>query len=268
VAGVSEPRREAGLLLANLLGRDRAFLITHSDAALNVYQLEAFEQRVNRRAAGEPLQYITGTQEFFGLKFEVNSAALIPRPETELLVESALEYLNSLPANPLLLDVGTGTGCITIALLHERPDARAIAVDASSAAIQLASRNAARHCVNQRVSFLISDALSTFAVHPEFDLVVSNPPYIPDSDWETLQREVRDNEPRLALTSGRDGLRMIRQLVAETAPYLRQGGYLIFEIGFDQRAAVEQLIDNQVWQVIAIRSDLQGIPRTVVLRKR
>ena len=268
VAGVPEPRREAGLLLANLLGRDRAFLITHSDAALNVYQLEAFEQRLNRRAAGEPLQHITGTQEFFGLTFEVNSAALIPRPETELLVESALESLTNLSSSPRILDVGTGTGCITVALLRERQDARAVAVDLSFAAIQLASRNAARHLVTERVSFLITDAFSSFVARPVFDLVVSNPPYIPDWEWETLQREVRDHEPRLALTSGSDGLNMIRHLLSETASHLRQEGYLIFEIGYDQRAAVEQLIDSEVWRTIAIRPDLQGIPRTIVLRKR
>lgn len=265
---LSEPRREAGSLLASLLGKDRAFLITHSDEVLSDDLAATFADQVRRRASGEPLQYITGVQEFFGLVFEVNSDALIPRPETELLVESALEALDNLSPAPSLLDVGAGTGCITIALLRERPSARAVAIDVSPAAVQLAMRNARRHSVSERVSFLVADALATFASLPKFDLIVSNPPYIADSEWETLQREVRDHEPRLALTSGSDGLTMIRRLVAEAAPLLREGGYLIFEIGYDQRAAVEQMIDSQVWQTMAIRSDLQGIPRTVILRKR
>lgn len=265
---ISEPRREAGSLLASLLGKDRAFLITHSDEVLDDDLVATFVDQVRRRASGEPLQYITGVQEFFGLTFAVSPDALIPRPETELLVESALEVLENLSPTSFLLDVGAGSGCITIALLRERPNARAIAIDVSAAAAQLAMRNARRHSVSERVSFLVADALATLASLPKFDLIVSNPPYIADSEWETLQREVRDHEPRLALTSGSDGLSMIRRLVAEAAPLLHDGGHLIFEIGYDQRAAVEQMIDSQVWQTIAIRSDLQGIPRTVILRKR
>lgn len=265
---ISEPRREAGSLLAGLLGKDRAFLITHSDEVLGDDLVATFEDQVRRRASGEPLQYIMGVQEFFGLSFEVNSDALIPRPETELVVESALETLDNLSPTPSLLDVGTGTGCITVALLHERPEARATAIDASLAAVQLATRNAHRHLVSDRVSFLVADVFSPFAGRPTFDLIVSNPPYIADSEWDTLQPEVRAHEPRLALTSGSDGLNVIRRLLSESGAYLRNRGYLIFEIGYNQREAVEGLIDRRAWDIIAIRPDLQNIPRIVWLQKR
>jgi release factor glutamine methyltransferase len=267
-AGVDEARLDAGLLLANLLGQDRTFLITHSNDLLNEEHVNAFQERVQRRMSGEPLQYITGVQEFYGLTFEVNSATLIPRPETELLVESALEAIDAFGGTSNFLDVGTGTGCITIALLNERPEARATAIDASFAAIQLAIRNARRHLVSARVSFLVTDAFSAFSRGPNFDLIVSNPPYIPDAEWATLQREVRDHEPRLALTSGSEGLEVIRRLLAESAGYLGNGGYLLFEMGYNQREAIERLIDQQEWKVIAIRPDLQQIPRIVWLQKR
>src|SRR6185312_11095469 len=267
-AGITEARLDAGLLLANFLGKDRTFLITHSADLVDDEQNAAFQERVRRRAEGEPLQHITSVQEFYGLTFEVSSAALIPRPETELLVECALEAIDKLGETPFVLEVGTGTGCIPIALLHERPSIHAVAVDLSPAAIQLAQRNAIRNSVRERIPFLVGDALSAFRDRPFFDVVVSNPPYIPDADWETLQREVRDHEPRLALTSGNDGLDMIRRLLTETAPHIREDGYFIFEIGYGQLAAVEQMINNQVWQTITVRSDLQRIPRTLVLRKR
>jgi len=254
--------------LTNLLDQDRTFLITHAETILTAEQLSTFRRQVVRRAGGEPLQYITGTQEFFGLSFEVNPDALIPRPESELLVETALELIGDSRTGALISDIGTGTGCIPIAFLHERPLARAIAVDISWSAIRLAARNAARHSVSERISFLVADSLSAFERGPHFDLVVSNPPYIADPHWEILQREVRDHEPRVALTSGTDGLTMIRRLLVETPQILVNGGYFIFEMGYDQGAIVEQLIDERVWKVISIRADLQGIPRTAVLRKR
>lgn len=267
-ASVAEARREAGALLASVLNSDRTFLITHGMDLLIRTQLERFQQHVARRAAGEPLQYITGSQEFFGLEFEVNRQVLIPRPETELLVESALQEIGDAEAAPLICDIGTGSGCIAIALLHERPRARAVAVDVSLAAVLLASRNAARHTVSGRVSFVVADCFSTFRKgNPSFDLIVSNPPYIADGDLAGLQREVRDYEPRVALTSGSDGLSMIRNLLEAAPAFLVDGGQLIFEIGYGQRTDIEELIDARVWQVTSIRDDLQGIPRIVTLRK-
>ncbi len=266
-AGLSEPRREAASLLANVLNQDRTFLITHAEALLTADTIATFHQHVRRRAGGEPFQYITGYQEFFGLRFEVSPAALIPRPETELLVESALDLIPYV-ASPLICDIGTGTGCIGISLLHERPLARAIAVDISAVAAQLAERNAASHEVSERIAFVVAESFKAFSEKPVFDLIVSNPPYIADRDWAGLQREVREHEPRSALTSGSDGLSMIRSLIMDSGPFLVDGGYLIIEIGYDQRAAVVEMIDSRIWKLSSIHNDLQGIPRTVVMQKR
>jgi release factor glutamine methyltransferase len=269
VAGLTEPRREAGTLLSHALGRDQAFLITHADEVLTEAQLADFRACVERRAAGEPFQYIAGRQEFYGLEFEVGPAVLIPRPETELLVEEALSLLKGIEA-PLLCDVGTGSGCIAVTLLHERRDARGFALDVSAAALAFAARNAARHGVEQRLQLLVSDCFEALRddEHREtlFDLVASNPPYIAESDLDGLQREVREHEPRVALTPGGDGLSVIRRLVAEAPQFLKPGGHLLIEIGFGQHEQVASLIDPTVWTLLGIRLDLQGIPRTVALR--
>jgi release factor glutamine methyltransferase len=265
-AGLSEPRREAGSLLANVLARDQTFLITHAEILLTAEEVAAFRRHIDRRAGREPLQYIIGSQEFFGLEFDVNRDALIPRPETELLVETALDLIDSASAAPLICDVGTGTGCIAISLLHERPRARAIALDISPLAARLATQNAARHQIGERIAFVVADCLAAFRIKPRFDLIVSNPPYIADRDWADLQLEVREHEPRVALTSGSDGLLMIRRLLKEAPALLVDGGHLVIEIGYDQRVAVEEMIDARIWNLLGIRNDLQGIPRTVVLR--
>jgi release factor glutamine methyltransferase len=265
-ASVEEPRREAATLLAATIARDRAFLVAHSDDALAPDALKLFRARVSRRASGEPTQYITGRQEFYGLDFEVSPAVLIPRPETELLVETALELLRGV-GEPRLCDVGTGSGCVAVALLHERADARAVAVDISEDALRVAARNAARHSVSDRLALVASDCFDALdpAAH-RFDLVASNPPYVAEGDLDTLQREVREHEPRLALTPGGDGLSVVRRLLEESPRFLRGGGCLVFEIGYDQHEAVRQLIDARVWTLLEIYEDLQGIPRTVALR--
>jgi release factor glutamine methyltransferase len=265
-ASVEEPRREAATLLAATIARDRAFLITHSDDAIAPGDLKLFRERVRRRAAGEPTQYITGHQEFYGLDFEVGPAVLIPRPETELLVETALKLLRDV-RGPRLCDVGTGSGCVAVALLHERSDARAVAVDISTDALRVAARNAARHSVADRLAFVASDcfdALDTDA--HRFDLISSNPPYVAEDDLDGLQREVREHEPRAALTPGGDGLSVIRRLLEDAPLFLVAGGCLVFEIGYDQHEAIRQLIDARVWTLLDIHKDLQGIPRTVALR--
>jgi len=266
-AGVREARREAGSLLSHALARDRTFLLTHSGDALSSDDLARFRAFVNRRATGEPLQYISGRQEFYGLDFEVTPAVLIPRPETELLVETTLEHLSTNGA-PLVCDVGTGSGCIAVALLNERANVRAVAVDISPAALDVAARNAERHGVRARLALLMADGLT--ALDPRvtrFTVIVSNPPYIAADEIDELQREVRDHEPRIALTPGGDGLAMIRRLLADAPRFLDAGGHLIFEIGFDQHERVAALVDASVWKLLGIRQDLQGIPRTVVLRR-
>ena len=266
-AGVPEARREAGSLLAHVLERDRSFILSHAEDAIDAEKTERFLQCLERRAQGEPLQYITGRQAFFGLEFEVTPAVLIPRPETELLIETALK-LCSESDDVSFCDVGTGSGCIAITLLHERPQARAVAIDVSPRALVVAQGNAARHCVTERIEFVLSDGFA--AMDPRqssFDLIVSNPPYVEAGAIEGLQREVRDFEPHVALAAGADGLAVIRRLLLEAPAYLKTGGYFLFEIGFTQAAAVEQLLDPKHWQLVEIYADLQGIPRTVVLQK-
>ena len=269
VAGLDEPRREAGSLLSHATRRDSAFLITHADEALTPAELATFREGVARRAAGEPFQYIAGRQEFYGLEFEVTPDVLIPRPETELLVETALEILRG-EESPLLCDVGTGSGCVAVALLHELPSARGLALDLSPAALAVAARNAARHGVAGRLRLLHSDCFDALRAEghsaTRFDLVASNPPYVAEADLEGLQREVREHEPRAALTPGGDGLSVIRRLIDEAPQFLKPGGHLLIEIGFGQHERVEALVDPNVWTLLEIREDLQGIPRAVVLR--
>jgi len=266
-AGVPEPRREAASLKEFVIQSDRTFLLSHPEHVLTAMQEDHFRRSVSRRADREPLQYITGQQDFFGLDFEVTKDVLIPRPETELLVETALKLLDAAKA-PLICDIGTGSGCIAVALVREMPRASAIGIDLSEAALKVAQRNATRHSVAQRTAFLIADCFS--ALKPgqiRFDLIVSNPPYVAGSAWEGLQREVRDHEPRLALVSGSDGLVMIRRLLTESAAFLKLGGQLLIEIGFDQSAAVERLINQSLWRLLDIHQDLQRIPRIVALEK-
>ncbi|HJU56949.1 MAG TPA: peptide chain release factor N(5)-glutamine methyltransferase, partial [Pyrinomonadaceae bacterium] len=267
--GVQEARREAASLVEHVTGRDRTFLITSAETTLALDEVSRLRGLVERRAAGEPLQYITGHQEFYKLDFEVTPDVLIPRPETELLVETALDLLDERDGPALICDVGTGSGCIAVSLLNEQPDARAVGVDISVPALRVAARNAARAGVNERFHLVASDRFAALdSSRARFTMIVSNPPYVAEDAIIGLQREVRDHEPRAALTPGGDGLRIIRALVADAPRFLDSGGHLLMEIGFDQHEAVKKLIDPRVWELLDIHEDLQGIPRTVVLRKR
>lgn len=262
--GVPEARREAGSLLSFVIGRDRTFLIAHAEDELDDGRVDQFRRVVERRAAGEPLQYITGLQDFFGREFRVTPDVLIPRPETELLVEAALEVNK---AAKFICDVGTGSGCIALTLLCELADARAVALDKSPAALEIAKFNAQKLSVAERAEFVVSDCFDSLD-RRQFDLIVSNPPYVSAGVLAGLQREVRDHEPLVALSPGQDGLSIIRRLISEAPQFLTPEGHLIMEIGFDQGEAVQQLIDANVWELREIRPDLQCIPRIVVLRKR
>ena len=263
-AGVADARREAGSLLSYGIGRDRTFLISHAEDLLDENEWIRFEDAVVRRAAGEPSQYITGVQDFFGRAFRVTPDVLIPRPETELLVEAALEVMN---VNAVVCDVGTGSGCIAVTLLRERNEARAIAIDVSEAALEVARQNARELLVEDRVEFVLSDLFSELKNERKFDLIISNPPYVSTNMLPGLQREVRDHEPLVALSPGADGLSVIRRLVVEAPEFIRSNGHLLFEIGFDQGEVVKELINPNVWELRQIRPDLQGIPRIVVLQK-
>ena len=265
-SGVPDARREAGALLSHVIGKDRTFLISHAEDPIDEREQQLFEEVVGRRASGEPAQYIIGTQDFYGRAFRVTPAVLIPRPETELLVEAALQVMN---AAATICDVGTGSGCIAITLVCERSDARAVAVDVSGAALEVAKGNASEHSVGERIDFYVSDCFSGLEQNTDqFDLIVSNPPYVSANMLPGLQREVRDHEPLVALSPGADGLSIIRRLLNDSPSFLRKNGHLIMEIGFDQGDAVRNLIDENVWTLKEIRPDLQCIPRIVILQKR
>jgi release factor glutamine methyltransferase len=263
---VAQPRRQAASLLAHVLGRDRGFLITRADDLITESEVETFESLIARRVAGEPTQYLTGHQEFFKLDFEVTPAVLIPRPETELIVEAVLELID-LKASSNLADICTGSGCIAISLLHEMPHLRCVAGDISRAALEVTFRNAHAHNVADRLTLVESDCFAALATGEQFDVITSNPPYVSDDELRELQVEVRF-EPQAALAGGPDGLEIIRRLLVEARSFLKPNGYFIFEIGFGQRDAVEKLIDTRMWRLFEVRADLQGIPRTFVLQRQ
>ena len=271
-AGVRDSRRDANLLLGAILKKDLTFLIAHSDAILSEEEDVKFFNLIARRATREPFQHILGKQEFYGLEFEVNEHVLIPRPETELLVEAAIEILQN-QENQFFCDVGTGSGCVAVSIMKNLPKAEAVIVDVSPQALSVAQRNAIKNRVVNHLCNLqavLSDCFDTFPLTPlrdaKFSVIVSNPPYIPDSDSAMLQREVRVYEPHVALFGGADGLDVVRKLLRDAPKYLIQNSFLLFEIGFLQSEKVREMIDPRIWQLIEIRSDLQGIPRVVVLR--
>jgi release factor glutamine methyltransferase len=259
--GIAEPRREASSLLAFALQKDRTFLITRNDYELSRDEETNFQTLLQRRARREPLQYITGKQEFYGLDFVVSRDVLIPRPETEMIVESAVGILKTRRA-ARFCEVGVGSGCISVAILHQAKDASAIGLDVSANALEIARKNAARHRVSERLSLQISDVFD--ALNGEnFDLIVSNPPYIPQAEIEKLQPEVRDFEPLNALTDGAGGLSIIEKIVRAAPRFLKPEGFLLMEIGFGQAEAVKSLFDARLWRTVEILPDLQNIPRTV-----
>ena len=260
-AGINEPRREASSLLAFALSMPRAFLIAHPEYDLTDSEQQFFGQLVTRREAREPFQYITGRQEFWGIEFAVAPGVLIPRPETEILVEAAVEYLQQFKA-PTFVEAGVGTGCLSVSILHSVPDTTAIATDLSSVAIEIARQNANRHGVGERLELRQTDLLT--GIGGKFHLVVSNPPYIPDGDIQCLQPEVRDFEPSEALAGGPDGLDIVRRLVRDSGHILDTGGVLMMEIGAGQAAAASDLFDPAVWRQPEFREDLQAIPRVVI----
>jgi len=263
--GVPEARREAGSLLSFILGKDRTFLISHAKDETDEDLVGRYREFVERRAAGEPLQYITGVQDFYGREFRVTTDVLIPRPETELLVEAALQIAG---AAPFICDVGTGSGCIALTLLCELVNARAVAIDKSAAALEIAKLNAQKLSVADRALFVQSDCFDSLDSREyEFDVIVSNPPYVAEKALQGLQREVRDHEPHVALSPGGDGLNVIRRLIDEGPGFIKPNGHMLIEIGFDQGEAVERLINDSAWSLREIRPDLQGIPRIVVLQK-
>lgn len=260
-AGVAESRREASSLLAFVLGRDKTFIIAHPEYRLTPEEGLRFTEILARRERREPLQYITGRQEFYGLDFVVTADVLIPRPETEMVVEHAVELLGNNGAR--FCEVGVGSGCISVSILKQVTSSTAVGLDISEAAIAVARKNAQMHSVDGRLELRTSDVFSALK-DEKFDLVASNPPYIPLREFESVQAEVRDFEPRIALTDEADGLSIIRKIISEAPKFLRQGGWLMIEIGFQEAGDVRKLLSRGPWINARIADDLQGIPRCVI----
>jgi release factor glutamine methyltransferase len=213
------------------------------------------------------MAYIYSAQEFYGRMFEVTPAVLIPRPETEILIDAALEVVSK-DAVIRIADVGTGSGCLAVTMVCERPSACAMAIDISMEAIDVARRNVIRHGVENMVTLAVGDLFPDDLAGEAFDLILSNPPYVPERDRSTLPPEVRDYEPEAALYAGADGLAAIRRLLPASADHLKPGGFVVFEIGVGQDAAVAQLISATAGlKMVRLRNDLQGIPRTVVVER-
>lgn len=261
---VESPRLQIELLLAHLLKLPRLQLYLNHDRELTEAELAALRALVLRRAKREPLQHLVGSTEFFGLEINVSPHALIPRPETETLVELALANLAKCASpRPAALDFGTGTGCIALALAAKSPAVHVHALDISSTALALAQRNTAQHGLTDRVTFHLGDGFAALPADLRFDLVVSNPPYIPAAEIATLQPEVRDFDPRTALDGGADGLDFYRQLAAEAPARLYAGGGLVAEFGDGQENAIERLFTGASWSGVAIHRDLSGRARFV-----
>jgi release factor glutamine methyltransferase len=270
-ADVDEARRTAGVLLCHTLGIDRTHLLTRAEQQIDEPSYQAYLRLIERRAAGEPLQYITGHQEFYGFDFIVTPAVLIPRPETEFLVEQVIKLAReSQLSAPLIADIGTGSGCIAVTIAASIPNAKILATDVSSAALKVARKNAERHGAARRIEFLEGDLLEPLAhrgLELSIDIMASNPPYIEESGPDPVQREVRDWEPHTALFGGADGLNFYRRLLVDGLKYVRPGGYLVCEIGYSQLDAISDMIAGSSWDLTEVTNDLQCIPRTLTVRK-
>lgn len=269
---VPSPRLNAELLLMFTLGVDRAYLFAHSERELNAEEQARYESAISERARGVPAQYITGHQEFWGMDLIVSPAVLIPRPETEHVIETVLELAaedgvggrERPPHSVRFLDVGTGSGCIALALAKEFSQAEIHATDVSAAALEIARANAARHRLDHRIQFRQSDLLEGLNLD-DLDFVVSNPPYVGESEEDQVQLEVRKFEPRNAVFAGPTGVEVIARMIPQARSALRPGGWLIMETSGSMADKTKHLLDG--WDDVKIRPDLQSIPRVAQARK-
>jgi release factor glutamine methyltransferase len=265
--GSSKPQ-DAGYLLRHVLAISQASLLANHDRVLTQEQLAAYQALIARRITHEPVQYITGEREFYGLPFRVSPAVLIPRNATEHLVQAVLDHIQSLGrANePMrVVDVGTGSGAIAVALAYHLPHAQLTALDLSREALEMAASNAQLNSVDQRIRFVESDLLSAVQDQPGFDVVVSNPPYVPSEDRDSLHPQVREFEPAPALFAGAEGMDIYRRLVPQAHAALKADGLLAMELGFGQRQAIDRLLAG--WNDVRFINDLEQIPRVVLARK-
>src|SRR5438309_10203413 len=265
---VPSPRLNAELLLLFVLSRERAYLYAHPERELTPDEQSNFDEVVRERARGCPTQYITGHQEFWGLDLLVSPAVLIPRPETEHVVETVLDlvkdYRSENAGRLRLVDVGTGSGCIALALASELPQAEIHACDISDEALEMARVNAARLALGGKVLFRKSDLLSVYAGEM-FDFIISNPPYVGEADADKVQKQVREFEPKIAVFSGREGMDIYRKLIPQAHDALHADGWFVAEIGYSEEEKVRSLLAG--WPDIQVTADLQGIPRVVAARK-
>lgn len=264
--GFESARLEAQLLLAHVLRCPKIDLLVRFDEVPSEQDRSSYRELIRRRLEHWPVAYLTGTKEFFGLELEVSPAVLIPRPDTETLVLEALRRLKPM-GRPRILDLGTGSGCIAIALAKHHPHLTAIATDLSPDAITLAQRNAARHHVARRIQYRTGDLFDPIPAGEAFDLIVSNPPYVTTSELATLEPTVRDHEPRLALDGGPDGLAFYRRIVTQAPAYLVPGGYLLVEIAPHQADKVQQLFTQGGYQALSTYKDLSGHSRVIAASK-
>jgi release factor glutamine methyltransferase len=285
-AGVPSFTLAAELLLLHVADRNRTWLYAHPEETVPDENVQRFLALIARRAAGEPTQYLTGKQEFWGLEFEVTPAVLIPRPETEHVIEVALDRLalrelragrpqKTIGEGLQIADIGTGSGCIAVALAKELPGTTIYATDISSAALEIAARNIVRHGFLDRIHLFESNLLGLFSSavpqsgHEQlrFDLIVSNPPYIGRREAPTLAREVREHEPEQALFGGEEGYELYGDLISQAASLLKPGGILVIELGHDSLPAVQPLLDRADWVNVGVTNDLAGIPRVIAAER-
>jgi release factor glutamine methyltransferase len=297
-ANISSQTLAAELLLLHATGRSRTSLYSHPEDPLTEIESQNYFSLIERRIAGVPVQHLTGKQEFWGLEFEVTPDVLIPRPETEHVIEVALDRLalrdiharqsqNMSGKGLLIADIGTGSGCIAVALAKELPAAKLYALDISPAALAVAQRNATRLGFSNHITFVESDLLAAISVSgaqqgsgssddrapvtnhrsPLFDLIASNPPYIARREAETLTREVRDHEPPIALFGGEEGYEFYADLITQSAAHLKPGGIVVLELGHDSLPAVRPLLDTAQWTNVGLANDLAGIPRVMAAER-
>jgi release factor glutamine methyltransferase len=266
-ANIQTPRLDAEVILAHQLNWKRLDLITRSNETLDREQQDTFYKKINQRAQGVPVQYITGLQEFMGLDFNVSPDVLIPRPDTEILIEAAIEEANSMKSPLTIVDIGTGSGAIALSLAHFIKGSKVHTIDISPRALEVAKGNAVKLSLQDNVSFFLGDVFSPLGeeFYGKVDLLVSNPPYIPKDDILKLQREV-GYEPELALDGGLDGLDFYRRIIKEGQKFLSSQGRILFEVGHDQAQMVENILREYGFKYVIIKKDLSGIERVVIAK--
>jgi release factor glutamine methyltransferase len=270
-AGITNARLDAEVLLAHIIRKDRVWLITHRDDVLGDNPQQDFDDAIRRRIRREPLQHIIGSQEFWGLEFKVTPDVLIPRPETEFIIEAALAIVHKRNQQVRIIDLCTGSGCIAVSLAKELTSANVIATDASEKALAVARENARNHGVADRIRYLegdLFDPLEELDIRGQIDFIVSNPPYVRAGDMATLQPEVKDYEPLMALIAGPEGTEIAQRIIKHATEYLKKNGALIMEMGLGQAEALTNMVEaTGTYAKPEILKDLAGIERVLVARK-